>query len=118
MSLWPVVATPQLVRENLIGAEASDAEVEELHAALQDESFLAYLDMMALALPRPGKTEAPVAVFAGAEDGLFSVREARRTAEAYGVEATVLEGLPHDVMLHRNWERAARGIARFLEAVT
>ena len=118
MSLWPVVATPQMVRENLIGPDASDAEVEELHAALQDESFLTYLDMMGLALPRPARTEAPVAVFAGSADGLFTVREAQRTAEAYGVEASVLEGFPHDLMLHREWEEAARRIARFLEEVT
>ena len=118
MSLWPVVATPQLVREYLIGPTASDSAVEELHAAIQDESFLTYLDMMGLALPRPGRTEAPVAVFAGADDRLFTVREAHRTAEAYGVEATILEDSPHDMMLHKDWPRAAAGIARFLEGVT
>jgi len=118
MSLWPVVATPQLVRENLIGPDASEAEVAELHAAIQDESFLTFLDMMGLALPRPGRTGAPVAVFAAADDRIFSLREAHRTAEAYGVEASILEGFPHNMMLHKDWPRAAAGIARFLETVT
>ena len=118
MSLWPVVGKPELVREHLIGTTASDDEVEELLVAIQDESFLTYLDMMGLALPRPGRTEAPVAVFAAAADGLFTVSEARRTAEAYGVEATILADLPHDVMLHPEWPQAARSIARFLEVVT
>ena len=113
-----MVATPQLVREYLIGSEAADTEVEELHAAIQDESFMTYLDMMGLALPRPARTDAPVAVFVGSDDRLFTVREAERTADAYGVQATVLEGFPHDMMLHSDWPQAARGIARFLEGIT
>lgn len=118
MSLWPVVATPELAREYLLGASASDEEVDELHGMLQDESFLTYLDMMGLALPRPGKTDAPVMVCAGSDDALFTVREAHKTAEAYGVEARIFDGLPHDMMLHPHWQEPARAIARWLEDVT
>ncbi len=118
MSLWPVVASPQLVREYLIGDEVPDEQVDELHEMLQDESFFTYLDMMGLALPKPGKTDAPVMVCAGSEDALFTVREAHKTAEAYGVTAQIFDGLPHDMMLHPRWQEPARAIARWLEDVT
>ena len=117
MRLWPVVATPELAREMLFGQGIPDQEVTELHQMLQDESFFTYLEMMGLALPKPAKTDAPVMVLAGSEDALFTVREAHKTAEAYGVEPHIFEGFPHDMMLHREWEQPARAIARFLEAV-
>ena len=118
MSLWPVVATPKLAREYLFGADASEEEVGELHEMLQDESFFTYLDMMGLALPKPGRTDAPVMVCAGSHDALFTVREAQKTAEAYGVAAQIFDGMPHDMMLHPRWEEPARAIARWLEDVT
>ncbi len=118
MSLWPVVATPALAREYLLAADTPDAAVIEIHEMLQDESYLTYLDMMGLALPKPGRTEAPVMVCAGSDDALFTVREAEKTAAAYGVAAQIFEGLPHDIMLDPNWDTAARSIARWLEDVT
>lgn len=118
MSLWPVVATPDLVREYLLADDTADAAVFEIHEMLQDESFLTYLDMMGLALPKPARTGAPVMVCAGSDDALFTVREAEKTAVAYGVEAHIFEGLPHDMMLHPDWEDAARPIARWLEDIT
>lgn len=118
MSLWPIVSTPELAREHLFGTDAADGEVGELYEMLQDESFFTYLDMMGLALPKPGKTDAPVMVCAGSEDALFTVREAHKTAEAYGVAAHIFDGMPHDLMLHRNWQEPARAIARWLEDVT
>ena len=118
MSLWPVVATPALTREYLLAADTPDSAVVEIHEMLQDESYLTYLDMIGLALPKPGKTEAPVMVCAGSDDALFTVREAEKTAVAYGVEAHIFDGLPHDIMLDPGWETAARAIARWLEDVT
>ncbi len=118
MRLWPVVASKELAREYLFGAEMSDAEVAELHAMLQDESFFTYLDMLFLALPKPQQTEAPVMVVAGTDDALFTVREAEKTAEAYGVEPVIFDGFPHDMMLHHRWEEVAVPIARFVEEIT
>lgn len=118
LRLWPVVATQDMAREYLFGDEMSTDEVAELHGMLQDESFLTYLDMMGLALPKPEKTEAPVMVVAGTDDALFTVREAAKTAAAYGVEPFIAEGFPHDMMLHHRWEEIAVPIARFLEEIT
>lgn len=118
MRLWPVVETPSLAREFLFGASMPQTRVDELHGKLQDESFMTYLDMMGLALPHPGETSAPVLVVAGDEDALFTVRDAAKTAEAYGVEPKVFAGFPHDMMLHSEWESLASQIARWLEDVT
>jgi len=118
MSLWPVVATPALAREYLLAQDTPEGAAIEIHEMLQNESFLTYLDMIGLALPKPAKTGAPVMVCAGSEDALFTVREAQKTAVAYGVEALIFDGFPHDIMLHPDWENAARPIARWLENIT
>ena len=118
LRLWPLVATEELARDLLLGPETDDGEVAEIHALLQDESFFTYLDMMGLALPKPEKTHAPVMVCAGSADVLFTVGEAEKTADAYGVEPLILDGFPHDMMLHHRWEELAVPIARFLEEVT
>ena len=111
------MATPALAREYLLADDAPEAEVAKVYEMLQAESFFTYLDMMGLALSKPGKTGAPVMVCAGSDDALFTVGEAEKTAEAYGVTAHIFAGLPHDIMLHPHWEDAARPIARWLEGI-
>lgn len=118
MRLWPVVSTAELAREFLFGNDMPDSDVADLHRLLQDESFMTYLDMMGLALPKPERTGAPVLVCAAAEDQLFTAREAAKTAEAYGVTPLAFSGFPHDMMLHHRWEELAQAIARWLEEVT
>ena len=52
----------------------------------------------------------PVSVFAAGDDALFTPDEAQATAARHGVEATVLPGLPHMLMLEPGWERLAEAL--------
>lgn len=111
-SLWPVLRTPARVRELLLGPGVSDEEVAAVHRRLQDESFRAYLAMLA---PRvdPARIRVPVAVIGAGADALFRVEEVRATARAYGVEAQIVEGAGHDLMLGPRWEEAASRVVAF-----
>ena len=54
----------------------------------------------------------------GAEgDRVCTPADVRATARHHGVEATVLPGLAHMLMLERGWETAARVLARWLETL-
>jgi len=115
--LWPIVATPDLGREMFLTADAPTAEVERFHDRLQDESYLAYLDMLMFTRSRPPLVPAPALVVAGGADALFSVKEMRKAASAYGTEAVVVEGAAHDLMLGSRWEVAAQAVSGWIEGL-
>ena len=113
--LWPIVATPDLARDALFAEDTPVGEVERHHARLQDESYLAYLDMLLVTRARPPLVTAPVLVVAAGADRLFSVRSLSKLAGAYGTDPVVVPDAGHDMMLDRRWEQSADAIARWLE---
>lgn len=115
MDLRPAVDSPRTVRSMLIDHDADDATVDSIVARGGGESYLAYLDMMFVTRPRPALVQTPVAVIIGDRDRLFSVKEARRLARAYGVEATVLHDVAHHVTLGPRWEMAAEATRAAVE---
>ncbi len=116
LRLREVVATPALAREALLRDSCSDAEARALCERLQDESYLAYLGMMA---PRidPRRVTVPVLVVAAGADRLFSVDEVEATARAYGVTAERIPGAAHDLMLDPAWPSVADRIVAWIEAL-
>ena len=59
----------------------------------------------------------PVMVCGATQDCIVDLQGVEETARFFGVEPIIFEGLPHDVMLTKEWERAARAILDFLESV-
>jgi alpha-beta hydrolase superfamily lysophospholipase len=96
--LWPLVRSPARARELLLPWGATDAEAAAVHARLGDESFLAYLGMLA---PRidPSRVRVPVLVLAAGADRLFTPEEVAATARAHGAAAEVVPGAAHDLMI-------------------
>jgi alpha-beta hydrolase superfamily lysophospholipase len=115
MSLAPVVCTPQLVQEAFFCADAPDETVRSCFDRLQDESFRAYLDMMGLNLPRPGRVETPLLVLGAVDDNLISPSEVEATARAYGTTAHMVPDTGHDMMLDDRWELVAEDILMWLK---
>jgi hypothetical protein len=89
--------------------------VEAYFARLQDESFLVFLDMMFLRLPRPHRVKrVPMLVLDCSGDGQFTPAEVRATARAYHAESEVFQGMAHDMMLEPGWEGVASRIIAWL----
>lgn len=55
-------STAELYKEAYFSASIPGRELKAYHAQVQDESFRAYVDMMALDLPRPEKVNIPMLV--------------------------------------------------------
>jgi pimeloyl-ACP methyl ester carboxylesterase len=113
-SLYPVVRTPRLARELLLSPDTPDERAKALHARMQDEAYLAYLDMMALDLPRPRRVKTPLLVLGAGRDALFTPREVHATARAYRTEARIIPNMAHDMMLEPGWQDAAYSIMAWL----
>jgi len=79
------------------------------------ESPRALLDLaLRLHWQLPERGGAPVLVLGVEGDRICTPEEVRATAHHHGVEATILPGLAHMLMLERRWEAPARALLRWL----
>jgi pimeloyl-ACP methyl ester carboxylesterase len=62
----------------------------------------------------PERGDAPVLVLGAEGDRICTPDEVRATAHHHGVEAAILPGLAHMLMLERRWEQPARALLRWL----
>lgn len=115
-SLYPFVNTPQIAREMLFSSSLPDEELLRYHALLQDEAYLAFLNLLFMGRIRPERTKTPMLVIGGENDNVFDPKGTNRTARAYGQEAVILPDTAHDVMLEKNWQRAADVILDWLKS--
>ena len=114
MRLWPIVATPKLARDAFFPDDMSEADSDRYWSRLQDESYLAYLDMLVFRKPRPNRITTPVLVIGGEADRIFSKSEMAKTARAYGGSPVMIPGAAHDLMLDTRWQRVADAMLAWL----
>jgi pimeloyl-ACP methyl ester carboxylesterase len=114
LSLAPVIGTPELAREAFFSADLPDEELRAYWKRMQDESYMAFLDMVALDLPKPGKVKAPLLVLGAARDRMLLPGEIEATARAYHTRAQIIPGVAHSSMLETRWETVAERIHAWL----
>ncbi|MFH1103338.1 MAG: alpha/beta hydrolase [Actinomycetota bacterium] len=114
LDLAPLVDTQHMARDLLFDPDIATGDLDRYVDRLQGESYLAYLDMLLVTRLRPPLVHTPVGFVTGDRDRIFSVEDVRRTARAYGVEATVIAGAGHQLMMGPRWEQAARAVESVL----
>ena len=114
LSLFQTISTPELYCEAFFSDSIGDEELQACYAQVQDESFRAYVDMMALDLPRPEKVDTPMLVLGATEDNLIAPSEVDATAKAYNTRAEFFPDMGHAMMLDVGWEAVAERILDWL----
>ena len=109
-SLYPVVADPQDARALFFSDLLDEVTALGYAARMQDESYLAFLDMLLLDRPRPRRVTTPMLVLGGSRDAIFPPPEVHATASAYGTSAVMFDA-GHDLMLEPVWPEVAATIA-------
>jgi pimeloyl-ACP methyl ester carboxylesterase len=117
LSMRSFIRSAALVREFFFSPTTPEHIVVDCMARLQDESFLALLDLLRLEW-RPPLEPLPVLVLAAEADGFLTAADARHIARAYGTRAEFLPGMGHDLMLDQGWETVADQIERWLREAT
>ena len=85
---------------------------------MQAESQRAIWDMALFNLPQRWLMKVPPLLVMGAEyDALIPARFAEATANFYGVQAEIVPGMGHGMMLEAGWENVAQRIADWTGAV-
>jgi pimeloyl-ACP methyl ester carboxylesterase len=112
-SLYPVVADPDDARALLFSDLLDEVTALGYVARVQDESYVAFLDMLLLDRPKPRRVTAPMLVLGASRDAIFSPSEVRATASAYGTSAVMFDA-GHNLMLEPVWPDVASTIAAWV----
>lgn len=114
LSLQPFIATPQLVGEAFFSQDLPDELLLEYWKQTQDDSYRAFLDMVALDLPKPNKIKTPLLILGAARDNMIAPREIQATARAYHTQFEIIPGVAHNSMLELEWQTVAERILVWL----
>ncbi len=113
--LYPIIGTLERTREAFFSHDISSRRLHQYFSLMQDESYLAFLDMMFFSLPKPEHVSTNVLVLGAEKDTIFHVEEIEETAAAYNQTAEIFSGMAHDMMLEKGWQLVADRIIQWLE---
>jgi pimeloyl-ACP methyl ester carboxylesterase len=114
LSLLPVVATPELAREAFFSADFPDEPLGTYWKLMQDESYMALLDMAVLNRAKPAKVKTPLLILGAARDNMLTRKEIEAAARAYHTGFEIIPDVAHDSMLEARWQTVADQILTWL----
>ena len=114
-SLYGIVKSPQRAREMFFGRELPDELVAKYQSKMNDDAYLAYLDMLFFVRPHAAAVRrVPFLVLGGDADWTISAADVAATAKTYGAELSTFPGA-HDLMLEPGWDEVAARIDAFIQ---
>lgn len=116
LSLFPLVADPATAYRLFVEPDADDAIKQMLGERLGDESYRAFLDMLGLNRPAKPRNPVPVLVIGGETDAIFSVKEQTDLAARFDAPCHILPNTPHNIMMSRQRDQAARLVLDWMGA--
>jgi pimeloyl-ACP methyl ester carboxylesterase len=116
LRLYPLIETEELAREAFFSPTIPPSLLKRHFSRLQDESYLAFLDMVVFRLPRPKRVSTPLLVLGAENDAIFRPKELEATATAYAAQVKIFPEMAHDMMLEPGWQAVADYMLTWLEA--
>jgi pimeloyl-ACP methyl ester carboxylesterase len=113
-SFKPLLTSTERIKELFFTNKISEKQLETAFQNVQDESYLAYLDMLVLDLPKPRKIKTPMLVIGGGNDFIFGKKDVLATAKAYNTEGVIFENEAHNLFMENNWRDVAKVIEVFI----
>jgi alpha-beta hydrolase superfamily lysophospholipase len=114
LSWKPVFKENAHARKVMFSEEYPERKLEIAVSQMQDESFLAFLEMIALNLPDYKKVKTPLMIIGGEKDYLISEKATRKMADLYKTDPLIIKNAPHNIMMEPGWEKVAEKISTFL----
>ena len=112
--LYPIIGKPALCREAFFSTDISTEKLEGFFNRMQNESYLAFLDMMLFNLPKPERVKTDLLIMGANDDTIFYPEEIEATAKAYQTQPVMFPGMAHNMMLERDWQSVADRIIDWL----
>ena len=115
-NLHLLVNTPAKARALFYSSAVSEADVERFAHRLTNESYLAFIDMLLLDLPKRAAVKVPLKVIGGELDTIFPPADVQATAEFYNSVAKIYSDTAHNLMLEPHWKEIADDIHGWIQA--
>jgi pimeloyl-ACP methyl ester carboxylesterase len=113
MSWLQIMRDRQRLKTVMFSANFPDQQMDGIVSLLQDESFLAFLQMACLKLPEKRNPAIPLMIIGGEKDYLISEKDTRQMAASYHVTPLIVHQGTHCLMLEQGWEIVAEQINEF-----
>jgi len=115
-NLYHLIKNKKAAQDLFLSADLSSEKLTEYHHKLENESMLAYLDMMFFNLPKIKKINQEKMLIIGAEnDVVNSLSDVKNIAKSYNNTYKIMPNTSHDVMLDPNWKHTAKTISSWLD---
>ena len=118
-SLYPLVSDPENAQTMFLEPDADQETVNRLISNLSDEAYFAFFGMLIFTLPKKPEpaTETPICVIGGGADKTVAVEHQEKLAARFNVQAHILEGEPHNLMMSKNWQKSASVFLEWIEGI-
>jgi pimeloyl-ACP methyl ester carboxylesterase len=113
LSWLPIFKEKRNARKVMFSSDFPEEKLEKAIMLMQDESFLVFLEMVALNLPDHKKVKTPLLIIGGEKDYLIPEKATRKMAELYKSETFTVKNAPHNLMMEPGWEKVAEKIETF-----
>jgi pimeloyl-ACP methyl ester carboxylesterase len=112
----PAAATIAGARRALFREDTSDDYIRTHLPKAEPESQCVLLDMLGFDLPPVvPPPDTPILVLGAERDAFITKAAVELTARRYGTTAEIFPGMPHAMMLDRDWEKVAKRILQWLK---
>jgi pimeloyl-ACP methyl ester carboxylesterase len=113
LSWLPIVKDKKELKKLMFSKDYPIENMDSILKNLQDESFLAFLEMVFLRLPRKFQLKTPLMVVGAEKDYLVSETDTRKMGKHYNVEPIIIPNASHCFMLEEGWVFTAEKINQF-----
>ena len=117
MSWLPIIKNERRLKRLMFSEFYPVDKMKIITEVMQEESFLAFLEMAFLRLPKIKSSPVPLMLVGGEKDFLISVESTKRMASFYGIDPFIVKEAAHCFMLEPGWEKVAEKVAGFLDSV-
>jgi len=116
LNLYHIIANKKNAQKLFLSPDLSESKLNEYHSKLDNEAYLAYLDMLVFDLPKTKKINFEKMLVIGAEnDKVNALNDVKNIAKKYKVKYKIIPNTTHDVMLDPNWKLTAKAISEWLD---
>jgi len=115
LSWLPIVKDKKGLKKLMFSKDYPIENMDSVIQMLQEESFLAFLEMVFLRLPKRFEMKVPLMIAGGQLDYLVSEIDTRKMAKYYNTEPLIIPNASHCFMLEEGWVSTAEKINQFFD---
>ncbi len=117
MSWLPIIKNSNRLKRLMFSDSYPINKMRVVAEAMQEESFLAFLEMAFLRLPKIKSSPVPIMIVGAENDYLVSEHSIKKMAAYFLIEPLIIKDAAHCFMFEPGWEKVAEKITDFFDVL-